>query len=430
MQVTFLLRLSLFSAAIFAATAMVRLEAQEKGSLFVRNQPAQKVAPHPAVVRIVAFESKSQSCGSGTYIGESGEYGLILTNWHVVSDSKGLLQVRFPDGFTSYAVTLLYDKTWDLAALAVTKPPTGLKTVPIATKAPAYHDPLWLAGYGSGNYRLIGGHCVKYVAPKIGLPNEWLEVSVPSRMGDSGGPILNAQGELAGVLFGSDRYGTLGSYCGRVKLFADQAMERFKLIPQEPNSLYAMVDEKGMRMSLNPSENNLVPIMKNNAKNGVKDEEDIHLTVLREREKAAMEEYDYLDPCSDLAPELLGPGRVTEVPSEKFAGQFPDDGAEATGISGDSNVKSSEMKLPGALVESTIGDRYSAQTIDPEEPPQAAEANGVAVQQHSQQSGTGKERTVYIIIGVLVTFFVLFNVVKMLSIIEESDPILAQGEKS
>jgi hypothetical protein len=43
-----------------------------------------------------------------------------------------------------------------------------------------------------------------------------VELSAEARQGDSGGPIFNQQGELAGVLFGSGPGYTSGSYGGRV----------------------------------------------------------------------------------------------------------------------------------------------------------------------------------------------------------------------
>jgi hypothetical protein len=46
-----------------------------------------------------------------------------------------------------------------------------------------------------------------------------VEVGAEARQGDSGGPIFNEQGELAGVLFGSGSGTTSGSYAGRVLNF-------------------------------------------------------------------------------------------------------------------------------------------------------------------------------------------------------------------
>jgi hypothetical protein len=46
-----------------------------------------------------------------------------------------------------------------------------------------------------------------------------VELDVEARQGDSGGPIFNERGELAGVLFGAGRGTTLGSFGGRVGSF-------------------------------------------------------------------------------------------------------------------------------------------------------------------------------------------------------------------
>ena len=51
------------------------------------------------------------------------------------------------------------------------------------------------------------------------MPSEMVELSAAARNGDSGGPILNSRGELAGVLFGTAFGRTTGSYCGRLRWF-------------------------------------------------------------------------------------------------------------------------------------------------------------------------------------------------------------------
>ena len=68
-------------------------------------------------------------------------------------------------------------------------------------------------------YRTAPGQCTQYLAPGTDRPFEMVEVSTAARQGDSGGPIFNARGELAGVLFGSDGGSTSGSYAGRVREF-------------------------------------------------------------------------------------------------------------------------------------------------------------------------------------------------------------------
>ncbi len=173
--------------------------------------------PHPAVARIIVPERDGTAFGSGTLIDSRDDYGLVLTNWHVVRDATGPIEVVFPGGFSSQARALKLDKDWDLAALVVWRPPT--EPVALARGAPRPGDVLTIAGYGRGTYRQVSGRCTQYYSPRIDLPKELVELDVQARQGDSGGPIFNDRGELAGVLFGAGQGTTIGSFEGRVKTF-------------------------------------------------------------------------------------------------------------------------------------------------------------------------------------------------------------------
>ena len=119
--------------------------------------------------------------------------------------------------FARRAYVLRVDRNWDLAALAIRRP--NVQPITLASKAPRPGDSLTIIGYGSGSYRAVTGHCTQYVSPSENLPMEMVELSAPARNGDSGGPILNSRGELAGVLFGTGFGRTAGSYCGRLRRF-------------------------------------------------------------------------------------------------------------------------------------------------------------------------------------------------------------------
>ena len=173
--------------------------------------------PHPAVVRIVAREGKTTSLGSGTLIHVTEDFGLVITNWHVVRGAKGPVEVIFPDGFRSGGTVMKLDDAWDLAAVGIWRP--HVKPVPLATKIPIRGDWLSIAGYGGGDYRTASGRCTQYVAPGRNQPFEMVELSTEARQGDSGGPIFNADGELAGVLLGAKQGHTVGSVCSRVDHF-------------------------------------------------------------------------------------------------------------------------------------------------------------------------------------------------------------------
>lgn len=175
------------------------------------------LGPLPAVTRIIVPEKDGVSYGSGTLVAVREQNGLVITNWHVVRDASGPISVLFPDAFQSPAQVLKVDQDWDLAALAIWKP--NVAPMPVALQPPQPGEELAIAGYGSGQWRASMGKCTQYVSPGAQHPLEMVELAATARQGDSGGPIVNARGELAGVLFGSGHGATSGSYCGRVRQF-------------------------------------------------------------------------------------------------------------------------------------------------------------------------------------------------------------------
>jgi hypothetical protein len=180
---------------------------------------------HPAVARIVAPGEGSVSYGSGTLVYAGQDFGLVITNWHVVNEATGPISVHFPDGFYSLGTVQQVDRDWDLAVIVVRRP--NAEPVPLANEAPRPGEVLTIAGYGSGTYRAASGRCTQYVAPGQTFPFEMVEVAVSARQGDSGGPIFNEKGELAGVLFGEGHGRTSGSYCGRVRWFLTSVVRDF-----------------------------------------------------------------------------------------------------------------------------------------------------------------------------------------------------------
>ena len=223
----------------------------------IQRQPSQQILPY--VVRIIAFDSGGQSFGTGSFIGTYGEYGIILTNWHVVSETDGLVHVHFPSGFSSFGAKIKGDQKWDLALIAISKPPQSIPPLAISQTSAKKDEPLWIVGFGSGSYRIAEGRCVRYLSlPPDGSDPlfEILEVSVSARKGDSGGPILNQKGELAGVLFGSDLVqNTAGSYSGRVNHFLMATQSEMERLPERPESRFAAIEKDGPLHSLRDSRN-------------------------------------------------------------------------------------------------------------------------------------------------------------------------------
>ena len=193
--------------------------------------PRQQAA-HPAVARVIVSERGGVSYGSGTLVGTSPSHGLVVTNWHVVRDAAGPIMVVFPDGFRSAASVMKIERDWDLAALAIWRP--NVEPVTLATAAPRPGETLTIAGYGPGWFRAVSGQCTQYVAPGNNMPFEMIELAAHARNGDSGGPILNRRGELAGVLFGAASGHTTGSYCGRVRWFLAPLRDEFERLQPAP----------------------------------------------------------------------------------------------------------------------------------------------------------------------------------------------------
>ena len=198
-----------------SATAGMGLPRPINQSLAGREESA---TAHPAIARIMVTEKDAVSFGSGTLVDARGQFGLVVTNWHVVRDASGPITVKFPDGFESPAQVVKTDRDWDLAALSIRRP--HAEPLPVTLDAPQPGEWLTIAGYGGGNYRQASGMLSKYVAPSPDLPYEMLDLAdVEARQGDSGGPIINQRGEVCGVLFGSGPGYTNGSYGGRVREF-------------------------------------------------------------------------------------------------------------------------------------------------------------------------------------------------------------------
>jgi hypothetical protein len=128
---------------------------------------------------------------------------------------------------------------------------------------------LTICGYGQGQYRAATGRCTQYYAPRVDFPQHMVELDVEARQGDSGGPIFNDHGELAGVLFGAGRGTTLGSFGGRVGSFlatlapnigraADNALVQSPVAmpqckPGDPNCPNRLKPHPGAQLAASPS---------------------------------------------------------------------------------------------------------------------------------------------------------------------------------
>ncbi len=148
---------------------------------------------------LVQVLSGPRGAGSGTVWHPDG---LVLTNAHVVD--PGDPRVKLADGRVLPARIVARDTQTDLAALVVEA--TGLEALALGNSRSlrpgqwvlALGHPWGLTGAATAGVIVSVG---KGWAVPTGrdMGQEWIAVSLPLRPGNSGGPLLDAEGRLVGI---------------------------------------------------------------------------------------------------------------------------------------------------------------------------------------------------------------------------------------
>lgn len=210
-----------------------------------------------ATVRVVN-SNRSSSIGSGVYIGD----GLALTCYHIFKDdygreSVGRVTVEFA-GKPHVAVIIARDKTWDLTLLRVTRPPRGAPFVVFSDRLAVKGETLYFAGYGPIRRLLVKtGRVLRFASGRGHRFKDWIVITGGARDGDSGGPIFDRRGRLAGILWGTDGGTITGTQTGRLGLFCKPWLRRrmppLVVVPPKKPSPYVI--DWGMGPPKPPSEN-------------------------------------------------------------------------------------------------------------------------------------------------------------------------------
>lgn len=154
----------------------------------------------PRVVRI----SDNDSSGSGFIYSQDG---IIITNHHVVDSGNKSVTVTFFDSSTKQGKVIGFDSTRDIAIIKVSA--TNLPTLKLATEEPksgelamALGNPL---GLGWSNTLGVVSNSKRYIPPEGGIfpflfsKKNVIQLDLPIVPGNSGGPVLNMQGEVIGI---------------------------------------------------------------------------------------------------------------------------------------------------------------------------------------------------------------------------------------
>lgn len=167
------------------------------------EQVYRKVAP--SVVGILADSYYSEATGSGMILSEDG---YILTNHHVIADADEIIVV-LPDGEELEAKLIGSDYLTDIAVLKVSR--TGLvpvefgssETMVTGAKCYAIGNPLGMTlqnTFTDGMISAINRDIVLSDDARGEIMMTVLQTNCAVNPGNSGGPLLNRQGQVIGIV--------------------------------------------------------------------------------------------------------------------------------------------------------------------------------------------------------------------------------------
>lgn len=166
-----------------------------------------------ATVALVSQDDADTYC-AGVHLGE----GVILTAAHCVTDDFGLeetlvyVQGVEEDGtLASHEATVdRVDVTQDLAVLGIQDGYRPREELDLAGSVPYIQESVWACGHPWGlTYSITRGEVVS----QRRLEGEmlWIQVDIAVDPGNSGGPLVNSEGELVGIT--SFKMGRQSGFC-------------------------------------------------------------------------------------------------------------------------------------------------------------------------------------------------------------------------
>ncbi len=164
---------------------------------------ASPAAPATPGATATASATPTGDLGSGVVVDTSGD---ILTCLHVVANATSI-QVTFADGTTSPAQVVTQQPQNDIAVLRATQPPAKLvpavlgnpRSVQVGSEAFVVGNPFGL--YDSMSSGIVSGLNRSFQLPNNGaLLQGLIQVDAAVNPGNSGGPLLNRNGQVIGIV--------------------------------------------------------------------------------------------------------------------------------------------------------------------------------------------------------------------------------------
>jgi len=147
------------------------------------------------------FQQSSQALGSGFVLDKEGH---IVTNFHVI-DGATSIEVRFSNDDTLKAKLVGSDPSTDLAVLKVDASARALTPLALADSSRVeVGDSVVAIGNPFGLERTVTAGIISALQRAVTAPNGYsidhvIQTDAPINHGNSGGPLLDTQGEVIGV---------------------------------------------------------------------------------------------------------------------------------------------------------------------------------------------------------------------------------------
>jgi TPR repeat protein len=142
-------------------------------------------------------DKKLSSSGTGWIC----EYGYIATNYHVIEGHQKIYILRNNKRYIAQLIAK--DKLNDIAILKIKNPDFLLKIIPLSTARVSVAKPVGTIGFPHTD---IMGSSSKFTSGEIsslyGIEDDprTFQISVPVQAGNSGGPLINSNGEVIGIV--------------------------------------------------------------------------------------------------------------------------------------------------------------------------------------------------------------------------------------
>lgn len=132
--------------------------------------------------------------GSGFFI-DSGE---VATNFHVIKNASQIRIETFNRTISTVKTILATDEKSDLALMQVDSPSPQLTILAMKTTAPAEGEAIMVISNPQGSHWKVTRGSIGLLWEFQGL-GERLQITAAISPGSSGGPVLNARGEVIGI---------------------------------------------------------------------------------------------------------------------------------------------------------------------------------------------------------------------------------------